>query len=116
MQCADEYVSEDVKALESMFEEPENAAFRQLAGRLLASERVGLKEAFSEIAADRQFFREQLKLDAEQERKKKAGNAQIITFLPMLFLLFAYLILPFLAVSLKQMGDIFKEMEQIRYF
>ncbi len=116
LQCADDYVSEDVKALESMFEKAENTAFRQLSGRLLASERVGLKEAFSESASDRHFFREQLKLDAEQERKKKAGNAQIITFLPMLFLLFAYLIFPFLAVSLKQMGDIFKEMEQIRYF
>lgn len=116
LRCADAYAAEDVKSLEQLFEEEENPAFRQLAGRILASERVGLKAAFSEMAADRHFFREQLKLDMEQERKEKAANAQVIAFLPMMFLMFAYLILPFLVVSLEQMGQIFKEMEQIRYF
>ncbi len=116
LRCADAYVAEDVKALQRLYEEEENPAFRQLAGRILASERIGMRAAFSEIATDRHFFREQLKLDMEQERKKKAANAQIIAFLPMLFLMFAYLILPFLIVSLEQMGQIFKEMEQIRYF
>ncbi len=114
--CTDEYAAEDVKALERLVEEESNAAFRQLAGRILASERIGLKAAFEEIATDRHFFREQLRLESEEEQKKKAANAQVIVFLPMMFLLFAYLILPFLGASLGQMGEIFKEMEQIRYF
>lgn len=116
MRCVDRYTAEDVDALKKMFEEEEEPSFKQLAGRILASERIGLKAAFSEIAADRQFFREQLKFDMEQERRKKAANAQVVAFMPMMFLLFAYLILPFLNVSLGQMRDIFKEMEQIRYF
>lgn len=116
LRCADTYAAEDVKALEQLFAEEESPVFRQLAGRILASERVGMKVAFSEIASDRHFFREQLKFDMEQERKKKAANAQVVAFLPMMFLLFAYLILPFLVVSLEQMGQIFREMEQIRYF
>lgn len=115
LRCADEYVAEDVSALERLFEEASIPVFRQLAGRILASERVGLKSAFEEIATDRSFFREQLRLDSEQEQKKKAANAQVIAFLPMMFLLFAYLILPFLGVSLEQMGEIFKEMDQIRF-
>lgn len=114
--CADEYVSEDTEALVRLQEKESNASFRRLLGRILVSERIGIKEAFSELASDRQFFREQLRIDAEQELKKKAANAQVIAFLPMLFLLFAYLIVPFLAVSLRQMGDIFREMEQIRFF
>ena len=114
--CADAYAAEDVKALEQLFEKETFPAFRQMAGRLLAAERVGLKGAFEEIGTDRHFFREQLRLDSEEEQKKKAANAQVIAFLPMMFLLFAYLILPFLGASLDQMGDIFKEMEQIRYF
>lgn len=114
--CADEYAAEDVRALERLFEEEATPAFHRLAGRLLASERVGLKTAFEEIAADRLFFREQLRLDAEQERKKKAANAQVIAFLPMIFLIFAYLIVPFLGASLEQMGEIFREMDQVRYF
>jgi len=116
MQCADEYAAEDTVALERMFEDAEHAVFRQLAGRLLAGEKIGVKAAFSELAADRHFFREQLRMDMEQERKKKAANAQVIAFLPMMFLLFAYLIIPFLGVSLEQMREIFREMEQIRYF
>lgn len=116
LQCANAYASEDVAALERLEEEAPFSAFSQLAGRLLASERIGLRAAFSEIASDRHFFREQMQLDMEQERKKKVANAQIITLLPMLFLLFAYLIVPFLWVSFMEMRDIFYEMEQIRYF
>lgn len=114
--CADEYVAEDVAALERMFSEETTTAFHQLAGRLLASERIGIRAAFEEIASDRHFFREQLRMDSEQEQKKKAANAQVIAFLPMMFLLFAYLIFPFLGASLEQMRDIFREMEQVRYF
>lgn len=114
--CADEYVAEDVMALERMFSEDTTPGFHQLAGRLLASERIGIRAAFEEISGDRHFFREQLRMDSEQEQKKKAANAQVIVFFPMMFLLFAYLIFPFLSASLEQMGDIFREMEQIRYF
>lgn len=116
LQCADAYPSEDAVALERLGRESRFPPFTQLAGRLLTSERIGLQEAFSEIASDRYFFREQMQLDMEQERRKKVANAQIITLLPMLFLLFAYLIVPFLWVSFLQMRDIFYEMEQIRYF
>lgn len=116
MKCADAYASEDTVALERLCKEDRYPAFSQLAGRLLASERIGLQAAFSEIASDRHFFREQMQLDMEQERKKKVANAQIISLLPMMFLLFAYLIVPFLWVSFLQMRDIFYEMEQIRYF
>lgn len=114
--CADRYASEDILALEQVQEGEGCAEFRQLMGRLRMSEQVGIRRAFSEIAEDRRFFREQLRLDTEQELKKKAANAQVVAFFPMMFLLFAYLILPFLAVSLDQMGQIFEEMEQIRYF
>lgn len=114
--CADNYAAEDEAALRALYEDETSSSFRQLAGRLLASERIGIKAAFAEIEADRHFFREQLRLDREQERKKKAANAQVISFLPMMFLLFAYLIIPFLGISLGQMGELFREMEQLRYF
>ncbi|MBQ8800006.1 MAG: hypothetical protein IJZ55_10615 [Lachnospiraceae bacterium] len=114
--CADSYVAEEETALKNLYEAETSPAFRQLAGRLLASERIGIRAAFAELEADRHFFREQLRLDMEQERKKKAANAQVVAFLPMMFLLFAYLILPFLGISLGQMGELFREMEQLRLF
>ncbi len=116
MRCAYAYTAEDEKALERMYETETYPPFLHLAGRLLASERIGIKAAFSDVAEDRRFFREQQRLDREEERRKKAANAQIITFLPLLFLLFAYLILPFLIFSFGQMKDIFTEMEQIRMY
>ena len=115
LRCAVEYAAEDTKALERMQEAAEHSSFRELVARLIASERIGLKAAFEELDADCSFFREQIRLDREEEQKKKAANAQIMVFLPMLFLLFAYLILPFLGISMKQMGEVFREMEQIRY-
>jgi len=116
LRCADSYAAEDESALRMLYEEDASQAFRQLAGRLLASEQIGIRAAFAEVETDRHFFREQLRLDMEQERKKKAANAQVIAFMPMMFLLFAYLIVPFLCISLGQMGELFREMEQIRYF
>ena len=114
MRCADAYAAEDEKALETMCKNETYPAFLHLAGRILVSERIGMKAAFSDVADDRRFFREQQRLDWEEERRKKVANAQIITFLPLLFLLFAYLILPFLVISFGQMKEIFTEMEQIR--
>ena len=116
LRCADEYGAEDVVALERMLETAEHPSFRELVARMIASERIGIRAAFEELAVDRSFFREQIRLDREQELKKRAANAQVMVFLPMFFLLFAYLIIPFLVFSLSQMGDIFREMEQIRYF
>ena len=98
-----------------MQEAAEHSSFRELVARLIASERIGLKAACEELDADCSFFREQIRLDREEEQKKKAANAQVMVFLPMLFLLFAYLILPFLGISMKQMGEVFREKEQIRY-
>lgn len=115
LRCAEEYAADDIAAIERMQAKEKEPAFRQFIGRIVGSEQIGLKAAFSEIASDRQYFREQLRLDMEQEQKKRAANAQVVAFIPMLFLLFAYLILPFLAVSLGQMRDIFREMEQIRF-
>ncbi len=115
LRCADEYAAEDVVALERLHEGTGLPEFRQLVGRMISAERVGLRIAFEEVATDRHFFREQLRLDSEYEQKKKAANAQILAFLPMMFLLFAYLILPFLGASLMQMREIFAEMEQIRF-
>lgn len=116
LHCADEYAAEDVEALERMMETEEHPVFRELIARMIASERIGIKSAFEEFATDRSFYREQIRLDREQEQKKKAANAQVMVFLPMFFLLFAYLIIPFLGISMKQMGDIFREMEHIRFF
>lgn len=115
LRCADSYAAEDESALENLYREENSPAFRRLAGRLLASERIGIRAAFAEVEADRHFFREQLRLDMEQERKKKAANAQVIVFLPMMFLLFAYLIVPFLGISLGQMRELFREMEQLKF-
>ena len=116
MRCTDRYAAEDDKALQALCREEEYPAFRQLAGRLAVSERIGLERAFSDIARDRQFFREQEHLDAQQELKKRAVNGQILAFAPMMLLLFTYLILPFLVASLSQMGEIFREMEQMGSF
>lgn len=114
--CTDQYVSEETEALIRLRVAETNPAFRQLASRIAVSERIGLSRAFSEIAADRQFFREQQRLDMEQELRKRSANAQIVAFAPMMFLLFAYLIIPFLVASFGQMREIFMEMEQIRFF
>lgn len=114
--CADRYASEESEALAMLTEEGLPQEFRRMTKKLQISERLGLVPAFAELSADRQYFREQQRIDTEQQLHKRVANAQVLAFLPMFFLLFAYLILPFLAASLGQMTDIFGEMNQMRAF
>lgn len=114
--CADRYGAEETEAFSELRSETECVSFRQFAGQLIASERIGLTKAFAEVLADRNFFREQQRLHMEQELKKRAARAQVVAFIPLLFLLFAYLILPFLVASFAQMHAILDEMKQIRFF
>ena len=114
LRCRDAYGAEDIRALQLLYEEVDYPPFRQMVTRLLMSDRVGLREAFSDLATDRRYLREQLRMRREQERKKKAAYAQIAAFCPMFFLLFAYLILPFLGMSLGQMGELFEQMDRLR--
>lgn len=114
LRCKDAYHADDIAALQQLYEEVRYPPFRRLIARLLMSDKVGLREAFSDLATDRRYMRGQLRMQREQERKKKVVYAQITAFVPLFFLLFAYLILPFLTMSLGQMGQIFQQMEQFR--
>lgn len=114
--CADRYAAEESEALAMLTEESLPQEFRRMTKKLQISERLGLVPAFAELSADRQYFREQQRIDTEQQLHKRVANAQVLAFLPMFFLLFAYLIFPFLAASLGQMSEIFGEMNQMRAF
>lgn len=114
--CADRYTAEEEDAFLKLMAKEIPQEFKRLIHRIYISERLGLVHAFSELSADRQYFREQQRMDTEQELQKRAANAQVVAFLPMFFLLFAYLIFPFLAASLAQMAEIFLEMNQMKMF
>ena len=103
-------------ALQKLYDEVSYLPFRQMIARLMMSDKVGLREAFSDLATDRRYLREQLRIRREQERKKKAAYAQIAAFGPLFFLLFAYLIIPFLVMSLGQRGELFEQMDRLRIY
>lgn len=114
LRCRDAYGAEDILALQRLYDEVTYAPFRRVVSGLLMADKVGLREAFFDLVTDRRYMREQLRIRRDQERKKKAVYAQVAAFCPMFFLLFAYLIIPFLIMSFGQMGQIFNQMEQLR--
>ncbi len=114
LRCRAAYGAEDILALQRLYDEVSFPPFRQMVAGLLMSDKVGLREAFSDLAVDRRYLREQLRMRREQERKKMVAYAQIAAYCPMFFLLFAYLIIPFLVMSLGQMKAVFEQMEQFR--
>lgn len=114
LRCRDAYGAEDILALQRLYDEVTYAPFRRMVSGLLMADKVGLQDAFLDLVSDRRYMREQLRIRRDQERKKKAVYAQVAAFCPMFFLLFAYLIIPFLIMSFGQMGQIFNQMEQLR--
>ena len=112
--CTDRYASEENEAIKMLEQNNLPKEFQRLSHRLFIAEKIGIRKAFAELAADRRYFRDVWKEDTEKEMSGRAANAQVFAFAPLFIILFAYLIIPFLYSSLGQMSNIFSEMNQMR--
>jgi hypothetical protein len=100
-ECINDFNSGSEEALIGLKEKETCEVFRRLVDNLLVSDKIGIIKAFDEIAADRLYFMERRKQENEIILKKKADNATLIAYIPLMLIMTTYLIAPFIIQCIK---------------
>ena len=99
-ECVDNYSYCEEDALEHLKEMEPYPPFVRIIENLLASDNVGIEDAFEEIYSQRQYFMEKRKQDNEINIANSGAIARFISFIPMVVTIGLYLIVPFVIQSL----------------
>jgi hypothetical protein len=78
-----------------------------------AAEQISLAAAFEDLRTDREYEREQRKLEFEKSLSAKAAWGKFIGFVPLYALVFVYLIVPMIDVSIVQMQSYYEQMKHL---
>lgn len=100
--CLDDYDSGDIEALNALREKEEFIPFKRLVDDFLISDKIGLEQAFDEIAVDRANSTEQRKQENEIHITNKGTLAKYIGYFHLVLVIIIYLAIPFIAESLRQ--------------
>lgn len=80
----------------------------------LAMQHLPIKQAFDDLESEQAFAREQRKQEYEQLIEQKAGWGRLIGFAPLMALIFGYLVIPLVMVSLHQMTAYYDQLQRIQ--
>lgn len=102
------------EALREMREEVQLGEFQRMTDKLiLASEKLMMADAFDDLDSDMAYHFERRRLDYEKDLDMKAGLGRMIGFIPMYSLVFAYLVIPLIWMSFKQMDLYFEQIQKL---
>ena len=80
-----------------------------------AVEKIPIKDAFDELDAEREYYREKRKESNERLISKKAMVGKVIGFAPMVCLFVGYLIIPLVFIGLTSMSSTFNQMSSTSF-
>src|SRR5690606_39075382 len=101
-------------ALREMKEEVTLEEFGRFADKLLlAAEKITLAKAFDDLEHEMSYQFERRRLEYEKSLDTRAGLGRLIGFTPMYSLVFAYLVVPLIWMSFKQMDLYFEHIQKI---
>ena len=104
--CLIDFDSGQSEALESLKESITFEPFQNIIERLeLAIVRISIKEAFNDIDIEREFYIEQRKENQERSITEKGVVGQIISFIPIMVLVFLYLVIPLIYISVVETNN-----------
>ncbi|GGO07254.1 hypothetical protein [Saccharibacillus kuerlensis] len=112
--CLLDYDGGPARALAALKNEAPFPPFVRLVERLEnALERITILEAFDDLEMEQEYYREQKKETMDRLIESKANWGRDIGFAPVMFMLGAYIIVPFLYVSFMQMRDLIAQLSRI---
>lgn len=112
--CLLNYESGAEQALEQLKEDASFLPFARIVERLLAAaDKIPVKQAFDDLETERQFYFEQRKQQYEKTIESKASWGKLIGFAPMYALVFLYLVMPLVYMSMNQMSVYYEQIGKI---
>ena len=110
MECVDHYSFDNEGALKKLKEKEPFLPFVRIIENLEACDRVGIFQAFDELAGQRNYYLEKRKQDNEIMISNKGAIGKIVAYVPMILVIGLYLILPFVLESLSKLSGYMSQM------
>lgn len=98
--CINSIICDERKALNDLKENESYPPFVRLVDCFLLCDKTEVSKAFDEVMDDIRHFQEVYSMELEIGMKKKSDIAELISFLPGVFILFFYLIIPFISAGM----------------
>lgn len=112
--CLLNYSQGGETALQEMKAEVALAEFRRFVDKLLlAAEKITIAKAFDDLEHEMSFQFERRRFDYEKSLDTRAELGRMIGFTPMYSLVFAYLVIPLIWMSFKQMDLYFEHIQKL---
>lgn len=108
--CILNYASGSYEALEELKDEVRFVPMERIVDRLQVSEKISVKDAFSDLDGDRVFSIEQRKIQNEKSLSFRVTLSTSLAWIPFGALLIGYLVLPFavfMVENLSQVNELF---------
>lgn len=112
LSCIEEFSYDNDKALEDCKKATSFSPFIKLLDALAISERTGLEHALSPLHKELEHYIEKRKQDNEIATSNKGVLGRFIAFIPMVFMLGLYLIVPFVLESLVQLQEYIRQIQE----
>ncbi|MBL0385849.1 hypothetical protein JJB07_04225 [Tumebacillus sp. ITR2] len=113
--CLMDYEAGGEKAMEQLKEDAPFVPFVRTVERLLvAVEKIPIRQAFDDLETERVYYQEQRKEQYERIINEKASWGKMIGFVPMYALVFLYLVIPLILMSMNQMSTYFNQIQTIQ--
>lgn len=111
--CLNGYGNDDTEALLQMKASEQYPPFQHIADCFLMIQDIGMKGAFAELSSEIRNFREDRKVEREIMLERRTQAAMIISLLPFVVVLLAYLMGPLVYISLKMLNQTFQDMNAL---
>ena len=96
LKCMGDYEQGEREAFLALWQREDYTPFLRIVDMFLMAEETGVADAFDEVEADIEEFRENRKLETEIFQHNMADIAMLAACIPGILLLFGYLIIPFM--------------------
>ncbi|MBR4343487.1 MAG: hypothetical protein IKP88_12435 [Lachnospiraceae bacterium] len=100
-QCINEYSISEEAAISRLYESEKDPEWRRLADCFMMADEIGIEDAFEEISSEIENFKENRKLDRKILLDTEGMLGAVIAILPGGFILFGYLLCPFMIRSMQ---------------
>jgi hypothetical protein len=112
--CLNNYESGAWESLEDMKNEVTYQPFIRIIESLQTSvEKVPIREAFEELDADKDYYKDKRKETNDRLIAKKGRIGKVIGFAPMVVAFVGYLIVPLVLIGMESMNNSFDEMSSM---
>jgi Flp pilus assembly protein TadB len=109
--CSNELSKGSLYALNNLRDSVNYKPFKRIINRLLIAEKIPVSKAFDSLETEREFYKYERKDENEKSITRRVSIAELVGFIPFIYVIIIYLIAPIGITAFKQLNDIMELMK-----